>query len=66
MFPYLRISKIRFITRFALNYHARDYLLLSRGTSASRLHPFRRVPAKMLVLLCRLAAGEGFLVEYEA
>ena len=25
MFPYLRISKIRFITRFALNYHARDY-----------------------------------------
>nr|DAM37621.1 MAG TPA: hypothetical protein [Caudoviricetes sp.] len=24
MFPYLRISKIRFITRFALNYHARD------------------------------------------
>ena len=38
MFPYLRISKIRFITRFALNYHARDYEATHRsGTSRTQV-----------------------------
>ena len=69
MFPYLRISKIRFITRFALNYHARDYVrMMWRMRQCSRMSPpaARRASARVRPMAARslMWADSGALLVF--